>query len=69
MVNRAQLAASLAALFWQRYYDDTNLAHFWQRHSDSTKASKELQASHTKKVAAIKRLPAISWSQLPDLNW
>ena len=41
----------------------------WQRHSSNTKAIKEPQTTHTKKVAATKQLPLISWSQLPDLNW
>ena len=55
MVNRAQLAASLAALFW--HYQ---LAAFWQCHYDGplgifrqrylagTKVIKEPQVSHTK---------------------
>ena len=45
------------------------LLQVWQRCSGNTKAIKELQASHTKKAATTKPLPAISWSQLPDLNW
>ena len=48
LVNRAQLAASLAALFQQYQLGAVPAASFWQHQLGNTKAIKELQASHTK---------------------
>ena len=48
LVNRAQLAASLAALFRQYQLGVISAAPSRQRQLGSTKAIKEPQASHTK---------------------
>ena len=48
LVNRAQLAASLAALFRQYQLGAVPAASFWQHQLGNTKAIKELQVSRTK---------------------